>query len=70
MGHISGFGDVPERWRAYVALLITLLWVVSYAVSAATQNYAGLGTVTPVMLIAAAYLLHSDIVKRNGGKDG
>lgn len=50
-----------SRLRVYVALAIAGIWAVSYAVSFATNNYAGVSVITPVMLVAAAYLLGSGI---------
>jgi hypothetical protein len=50
--------------RTYIALGITALWAVSYLISVIKADYTGVSVTTPVVLVAAAYLL--GIQERNG----
>lgn len=52
-------------YRTYLALGIACLWAVGYMVSIVTGTTGGVTVATPVMLIAAAYLLGQN-VRRNG----
>lgn len=52
--------------RTYVAIGIAAIWAVSYVGSVVTANYTGFEVSTPVMIIAATYLLGTDIYRRNG----
>jgi hypothetical protein len=47
-----------------VAIGIAVLWAVSYLGAITTSDYTGFEVSTPVMLIAAAYLLGTQ--QRNG----
>ena len=53
-------------WRTKLALGITAVWAVSYIVAVVKNNYTGVGIITPVMVVAAGYLMGSEFMKRNG----
>jgi hypothetical protein len=50
--------------KTYVAVGIAVIWGVSYLAALATSNYTGFEASTPVMVIAAAWLLGTQ--QRNG----
>ena len=52
--------------RTYVAIGITAVWAVSYIGSILSSDFTGFEVSTPVMLIAATYLLSLDLKRRNG----
>ena len=52
--------------RIYFALGIAALWLVSYVVSIAQSNFIGFEVSTPIMAIAAGFLLHSGMRNGNG----
>jgi hypothetical protein len=52
--------------RSYLAILIAVVWAVSYIGSVATGQYTGFEVATPVMLIVATYFIASDVRRRNG----
>jgi hypothetical protein len=43
-----------------------VVWAVSYVGSIVTNNYTGFEVSTPVMIIAATFLLSSELRRRNG----
>jgi hypothetical protein len=51
--------------KTYIAILIAVIWAVSYIGSVATNNYTGFTVSTPVMLIVATFFLASGY-RRNG----
>jgi hypothetical protein len=53
-----------NRIRIWLAIVITVLWAVSYVVSVAQGDYTGFQVTTPVMLIAAGAMMASGL--RNG----
>jgi hypothetical protein len=50
--------------RQRFALAVATMWAISYVVSTLANNYTGISLTTPVMLIAAAYLLHGNGVSK------
>jgi hypothetical protein len=52
--------------RTYVAIAITVIWAITYIGSLITNNYVGFETATPVMLIAASFLMAAGIHRKNG----
>lgn len=56
--------------RLYFALGVAIGWAIAYIVSVASRDYTGLTLLTPVLLMAAGYLLTTGLRNGNGNGKG
>lgn len=53
----SAVTSAADRIRLGVSILVSLVWSISVIIAAVTQNFLGLGIITPVMMLVCTFLL-------------